>query len=284
MKAKTGEILGALERGTESVSSTLEHLIYSVVPTIVDIIIAMTYLAWKFGWMYGVIVAIQIGLYLTLTVILIEKRSKHQSSINSAENQLRQSVLESLLNFETVKCFGNEDFEKEKYSRGLRTLQHRQYLICLGTTALQACQLFLIYSGLMACSLLLVSSIIEGREGHDRHHKWTVGDYVLCTSYLGQLYGPLNYLAGYYKTLRVNLIDTESMLEYLEEKPEIVDSHQASALELGGVRWNAVEFRNVSYLGESGEFVLRNVSFSIRPNMKVALVSLSGTRNDSPLQ
>jgi len=192
MNTKTGDVLGALDRGTESMASTLEHLIYSVFPTIADIIIAMLYLSWKFGWLYGVIVGTQIALYLVLTAYIIEKRSKYLSGINDAENELRQKVLESLLNFETVKSFGNEEYEKLRYSTALRTLQRQQYRVGITSTILQLAQILVINSGLLACSLLVVNSIVT-----DRH--LSPGDYVLCTSYLAQLYGPLNYLGGYYK-------------------------------------------------------------------------------------
>ncbi|KAJ6646500.1 ATP-binding cassette sub-family B member 6 [Pseudolycoriella hygida] len=283
IKAKTGEILGALERGTEGMSSTMEHLLYSVAPTIADILIAMTFFTWKFGWIYGAIVATQISLYFAITVILIERRCEHQSSMNLVENQLKQSVLESLLNFETVKCFGNEEFEKEKYSNSLKRLHHREYLMGLATAGLQMKQLFFLFSGMMACTLLLVSSIIEGTENNDPN-RWTAGDYVLCTSYLAQLYGPLNYLAGYYKNLRVDLINVESMLEYLNEKPEIFDSTEAIELQSKEKEASSLEFRNVSYVGDTGEFVLKNISFSLRPNMKVALVGHTGSGKTSVIR
>lgn len=302
MQTKTGDILGALERGTESVASTLEHLFYSVIPTVTDILIAMFYLTWKFGWIYAAIVGIQIVMYILLTAYAIEKRSKYQSTANNAENDKQQAVLESLLNHEVVKCFGNEEFEKGKYSRTLRNLQRQQYAIGVMSGALQIFQVLIINVGLLACSLLIISAITR-----DTH--FSAGDYVLFTSYLAQLYGPLNYLGGYYRfvheagalwkaaihdlffwnnfyivytvfyvqtfikrELRVNLIDAEYMLEYFGVEPQIQNSPDARELE---ITQGNIEFRNVCLSGDSGETVLQNVSFSVASNTTVALVQYS---------
>ncbi|CAL8113044.1 unnamed protein product [Orchesella dallaii] len=271
MSTKTGDILGALDRGTESIASTLEHLIYSVFPTIADIIIAMLFLSWKFGWLYGLIVGTQIVLYLILTAYIIEKRSKYQSGINDAENDLRQKVYESMTNFETVKSFGNEEYEKLRYSIALKTLHNRQSRVGITSSILQMSQLLIINSGLLACSMILVYAIVN-----DRH--LSPGDYVLCTSYLAQLYGPLNYLGGYYRELRVNLIDAEYMLEYFNHKPGIMNSPNAYDLK---VTDGAVEFRDVSLLNDCGEVILQNVSFSVTPKTTVALVGHSGSGKTS---
>ncbi|ODN01497.1 ATP-binding cassette sub-family B member 6, mitochondrial [Orchesella cincta] len=260
-----------LDRGTESIASTLEHLIYSVFPTIADIIIAMLFLSWKFGWVYGVIVGIQIVLYLILTAYIIEKRSKYQSGINAAENDLRQKVVESLLNFETVKSFGNEKYEKQRYSHALRTLHHRQNRVGITSSILQLSQLLVINSGLLGISLILVYAIVNDRQ-------LSPGDYVLCTSYLAQLYGPLNYLGGYYRELRVNLIDAEYMLEYFNHKPGIIDSPTAYDLK---VTDGAIKFCDVSLSNDCGEIILQNVSFSVAPNTTVALVGHSGSGKTS---
>lgn len=192
VSTKIGDILGALDRGTDSISSTIEHLLYSIIPTLVDIIIAITYLSVRFGYIYGLITGLQISLYIFFTAFAIERHAKYQSLINEQGNELRQRSLESVINYETVKCFGNEELEKQKYFSGLKNLQSKKFRIGILTNLLHTAQQTVISVGLLLCSLLALSAVVHKGE-------LTAGDYVLCTMYLGQLYGPLNYLAGYYR-------------------------------------------------------------------------------------
>lgn len=180
LQRKTGEVLRAMDRGTDSVNSILNYLLFSILPTILDIIIAITYLAMSFNGWFAFIVFAAMILYLVATFIITEWRTKFRRIMNLADNQQRQRAIDSLLNFETVKYYANEKYETDRYSESILSYQKEEWKVTASLCLLNFIQLFVINTALLVGSLLCVKMVVYN-EG------LTVGDYILFTSYLLQL-------------------------------------------------------------------------------------------------
>jgi len=189
---KTGEVLRAMDRGTDSINNILNYLVFSIMPTIADIIIAIVYMTAFFNGWFGLIVFITMVLYLVATFWITEWRTKYRRSMNQADNEQKQHAVDSLLNFETVKYYANESYETNRYAKSILRYQAEEWKVTASICLLNMVQLLLINIGLLVGSLLCVKMVVNN-EG------LTVGDYVLFTSYLLQLYTPLNFFGTYYR-------------------------------------------------------------------------------------
>lgn len=192
LQRKTGEVLRAMDRGTDSINSILNYLLFSILPVIADIIIAISYLATSFNIWFAVIVLVAMILYLIATFVITEWRTKYRRIMNLADNQQKQRSIDSLLNFETVKYYANENYETERYTESILSYQKQEWKVTASLCLLNFIQLFVINGALLLGSLLCVKMVVYN-EG------LTVGDYILFTSYLLQLYAPLNYFGTYYR-------------------------------------------------------------------------------------
>lgn len=189
---KTGDILGALERGSEAVTSIMERVLYSIVPTIANLSIAIIYLSIRFNGAIGLTVLCQTICYVWTTLKFTEWRSRYQKCLNRAEDEQKQQAMESLLNFETVKLFCNEGYETEKYAQKIDRFNKHQFFVLASLNLLQLLQIVIVNLGLLIGSIISLSLIVNDST-------LAVGDYVLFTSYMAQLILPLNYLGSHYR-------------------------------------------------------------------------------------
>jgi len=192
LQRKTGEVLRAMDRGTDSINSILNYLLFSIFPTVADIIIAIVYFSWFFNGWFGLIVFLTMVIYLVCTFTVTEWRTKFRRAMNQADNEQRQQAVDSLLNFETVKYYANEKYETDRYASSILKYQKEEWKVTASVGFLNLIQLLIINVGLLAGSLLCVKMVVN-------HEGLTVGDYVLFTAYLMQLYAPLNYFGTYYR-------------------------------------------------------------------------------------
>lgn len=199
LQRKTGEVLRAMDRGTDSINNILNYLLFSILPTIADIVIAISYLASSFNGWFAVIVLVAMILYLVATFVVTEWRTKFRRTMNLSDNQQRQRAIDSLLNFETVKYYANEQYESERYSESILSYQKDEWKVTASLCLLNFVQLLIINVALLIGSLLCVKMVVYN-EG------LTVGDYILFTSYLLQLYAPLNYFGTYYRYCLKNCV------------------------------------------------------------------------------
>jgi len=183
-----------MDRGTDSINNILNYLLFSIFPTVADIIIAIVYLSLFFNSWFGLIVFITMALYLVCTFTVTEWRTKFRRTMNQADNEQRQQAVDSLLNFETVKYYANEKFETDRYAASIIKYQKEEWKVTASVALLNLLQLVIINAGLLAGSLLCVKMVVD-------HQGLTVGDCVLFTAYLMQLYAPLNYFGTYYRYL-----------------------------------------------------------------------------------
>lgn len=263
---KTGEVLRIMDRGTDSVNNLLNYILFSITPTIVDILIAVTFFVIAFNWWFGLIVFTTMALYIFFTVMITEWRTKFQRRMNLADNEQRARSVDSLLNFETVKYYTAEDYEVKCYEEAILKYQKEEFSSIITLNILNTIQNIIVCAGLLAGSLLCGYIVVY-------HKGLSVGDYVLFASYIIQLYVPLNWFGSFYRAIQRNFVDMENMFDLLKEQQDVIDAPGASPL---SVIRGGIDFSNVSFSYTPEKVVLRNLSFSIKPGTTVALVGPSG--------
>ncbi|KAK0175312.1 hypothetical protein PV327_009070 [Microctonus hyperodae] len=263
---KTGEVLRIMDRGTDSINNLLNYILFSIAPTIVDIIIAVVFFVSAFNRWFGLIVFITMVLYIGATIGVTEWRTKFQRRMNLADNARNARSVDSLLNFETVKYYGAEKYEVNSYREAILTFQIEEWKSMITLNILNTMQNIIVCAGLLAGSLLCLDLIVYEKT-------LTVGDYVLFASYIIQLYVPLNWFGTYYRAIQKNFIDMENMFDLLREEQEILDAPGAGPLI---IERGQVEFANVTFGYSPEKIILKNVSFTVPAGKTIALVGPSG--------
>lgn len=266
---KTGEVLRVVDRGTNSINTLLSYLVFQILPTIADIIIAIVYFITFFNYLFGIIVFISMACYLAATIIVTEWRTKYRRQMNQKDNEANAKAVDSLLNFETVKYYEASDWETERYHKAILEYQVAEWKSNASLSFLNCAQNLINTVGLAAGSLLCAWAVVHGI--NNLH--LTVGDYVLFGTYLAQLYVPLNWLGTYYRMIQQSFIDMENMFELLGEQMEVKDVPNAKDLELRGAE---IQFKNVSFNYEPSKSILKNVSFTVPAGQTFALVGHTG--------
>ncbi|KAM9835909.1 ATP-binding cassette sub-family B member 6 [Aulostomus maculatus] len=263
---KTGDVLRSIDRGTSSINSLLSYIVFSIFPTIADIVISIIYFITYFNAWFGLIVFVCMALYLTLTIIITEWRTKYRRDMNQQDNNAKTKAVDSLLNFETVKYYNAENYEVSRFEDAILEYQVSEWKTQASLAFLNQTQNLIIGSGLLAGSLLCAYFVTEG--------KFQVGDFVLFGTYIIQLYTPLNWFGTYYRMIQNSFIDMESMFKLFEEEEEVKDEVNAGNFlyKLG-----KVEFENVYFSYTNGKEILKDVSFTVLPGQTVALVGSSGS-------
>ncbi|XP_047533093.1 ATP-binding cassette sub-family B member 6 [Vanessa atalanta] len=266
LSRKTGEVLRVMDRGTDSIDNLLSYILFSITPTIVDIIIAVIYFITAFNVWFGLIVFSTMVLYIIATIAVTEWRTKFQRRMNLADNEQKARSVDSLLNYETVKYYGAESYEVVSYKDAIVNYQKEEFKSLITLNMLNTMQNIIICAGLMAGSLLAISMVVKTYE-------LTVGDYVLFASYIVQLYVPLNWFGTYYRAIQKNFVDMENMFDLMRVDSDVRDAPGAPELL---VRRGGLEFKHVSFGYGPERLVLNNVSFKVAPGSTVALVGPSG--------
>uniref|UniRef100_UPI0037E7D0AE ATP-binding cassette sub-family B member 6 n=1 Tax=Semicossyphus pulcher TaxID=241346 RepID=UPI0037E7D0AE len=270
---RTGDVLRSVDRGTASINNLLSYILFSILPTICDIIIAIIYFVSYFSVWFGLIVFSCMVLYLGCTVLITEWRTKYRREMNDQDNKAKSRAVDSLLNFETVKYYSAEDYEVCCFEEAILKYQHCEWKSSASLALLNQTQNVIIGSGLLAGSLLCAHLVSQGQ--------FQVGDYVLFGTYIIQLYTPLNWFGTYYRLIQSAFVDMENMLTLLTEQKEVQDAEDAQDLQLSA---GQVEFDRVCFSYVPGAEVLRDVSFTVEAGQTVALVGPSGSGKSSILR
>uniref|UniRef100_A0A8C8G691 ATP-binding cassette sub-family B member 6 n=1 Tax=Oncorhynchus tshawytscha TaxID=74940 RepID=A0A8C8G691_ONCTS len=243
---RTGDVLRSIDRGTSSINSLLSYIVFSIFPTIADIVISIIYFITYFNAWFGLIIFVCMFLYLTLTIIITEWRTKYRRDMNTQDNNTKSKAVDSLLNFETVKYYNAENYEVNRFEDAILKYQTSEWKTQASLAFLNQTQNLIIGSGLLAGSLLCAYFVQEG--------KFKVGDFVLFGTYIIQLYTPLNWFGTYYRMIQNSFIDMESMFKLFTEEEEVKDMVNAGNLlyKLG-----KVEFENVGQSGCGKSTILR---------------------------
>ncbi|XP_068612526.1 ATP-binding cassette sub-family B member 6 [Brachionichthys hirsutus] len=263
---KTGEVLRSIDRGTSSINTLLSYIVFSILPTIADIVISIIYFVTNFNAWFGLIVFVCMTFYLALTIVITEWRTKYRRSMNEQDNNAKSKAVDSLLNFETVKYYNAENYEARRFEDAILAYQVSEWKSSASLVFLNQTQNLIIASGLLAGSLLCAYFVTEG--------KFKVGDFVLFGTYIIQLYTPLNWFGTYYRMIQSSFVDMESMFKLFEEGKEVQDDVNAGNLVL---KRGTVEFDHVYFSYINGREILRDVSFTVLPGQTVALVGPSGS-------
>nr|XP_032517098.1 ATP-binding cassette sub-family B member 6, mitochondrial [Danaus plexippus plexippus] len=266
LSRKTGEVLRVMDRGTDSIDNLLSYILFSITPTIIDILVAVVYFVTAFNAWFGLIVFATMVLYIIATIAVTEWRTKFQRRMNQADNEQKARSVDSLLNFETVKYYGAETYEVYSYKDAILNYQKEEFKSLLTLSMLNTMQNIIICVGLLTGSLLAISMVV-------RTYQLTVGDYVLFASYIVQLYVPLNWFGTYYRAIQKNFVDMENMFDLLRVDSDVKDVPGAPDLL---IRRGGIEFKHVSFGYGPERLVLNDISFKVAPGSTVALVGPSG--------
>ncbi|XP_066257567.1 ATP-binding cassette sub-family B member 6-like isoform X2 [Euwallacea similis] len=267
LNRKTGEVLRIMDRGTESINSLLQMILFNFGPTIIDLLIAIVYFFVAFNYKFGLIVTITMALYLMFTISITEWRSKFRRRMNLADNETRTRSVDSLLNFETVKYYGAEKYEVEAFENAILKYQEEEFKTIITMNMMNSAQNLIANSGLLAGSLLCAYYVVNTDE-------FNVGDYVLFASYIVQLYAPLNLCGMQYRQIQNNFVDMENMFDLLRQEQEVVNDPNAKELVPNGGR---IEFKDVTFKYTPEKTILKNISFNVPPGKTIALVGPSGS-------
>jgi ABC-type transport system involved in Fe-S cluster assembly fused permease/ATPase subunit len=257
-----------IERGVRAIESLISYSLYSIIPTLVEVTLVLTILGVKFdAWFVG-ITGGALVVYIIFTVSVTEWRTRFRVEANNADSASHTSAVDSLLNYETVKYFNNEEFEAERYDKSLQRYRKSRIKAQTSLSLLNTGQQLIIAIGLVAMLWRATLGVTEGR--------LTLGDLVMVNAYMIQLYIPLNFLGVLYRQIKQNLTDLDKMFALMEKHREIADAPDAEALQVPAAG-ATVRFEHVTFAYEASRTILHDVSFEIPPGKTVAVVGPSGS-------
>ncbi|MEZ5542454.1 MAG: ABC transporter ATP-binding protein/permease [Pseudomonadota bacterium] len=265
LERKTGGLSRDIERGTSSVSSLMNYMVFSIIPTLVEIAMIAGILLVRYDAWFAVVTFVAVVVYIAFTMTITEWRMKYRISMNALDSRANTQAIDSLLNYETVKYFGNEAYELRRYDDTLQDWEQAAVSSQTSLSVLNFGQAAIIAAGVTLLMLLAAQGVVAGR--------MTLGDLVLVNAFLLQLFIPLNFLGVVYSQLKHALADMHLMFEVLERTPEITDRPGAPALDPGR---GEIRFEHVSFAYDPARPILHDVSFSVAPGQKVAIVGPSG--------
>jgi ATP-binding cassette subfamily B protein len=278
LERQTGGMTRDIERGTRAVHSLISYSLYSIFPTLIEVALVLSILAVKFDVWFAWITIIALVLYITFTIIVTEWRTQFRKQMNELDSTAHSRAIDSLLNYETVKYFNNEEFEAQRYDHNLE--RYRKAALKSQTTLsmLNTGQQLIIAAGLVAMLWRATQGVVDGR--------MTLGDLVMVNAFMIQLYIPLGFLGVLYREIKQGLTDLEKMFTLMEREREIADVPGALPLALieGGsgalavaVGNASVRFKNVQFAYDPARPILHDISFEIPAGKTVAVVGPSGS-------
>ncbi len=262
---QTGGLSRAVERGTKGIEFLLSFVLFSIVPTLLEILLVCGILWWLFDWRFAGITLLAIAGFVAFTFRLTELRIAYRRAMNEADSAANTRAIDSLLNFETVKYFGNEAHEAERYDRGLQDYERAAVRSRVSLSALNTGQTVIISTGMTAIMVLAGLGVVGGT--------MTVGDFVMVNAYLIQVAMPLNLLGTVYREIKQSLVDMETMFDLLDVAPEVTARPGAPPLALSG---GALAFEHVDFGYDPRRPILKDVSFTVPAGKTVAIVGASG--------
>ena len=263
---QTGGMTRDIERGTRGISTLLSYLIFSIIPVILEFVLVAVVLLAKFDWRFAAITFVAVGAYIAYTFFISEWRIEIRKQANELDSKANTRAIDSLLNYETVKYFGNEEFEAGRYDESLQRYETAAVRNEMSLGYLNIGQSFIIAAAVTALMALAAEGVAA--------KTLTLGDLVLINGLLIQLYVPLNFLGMVYREIKQSLADMDRMFHLLSQNLEVKD--KAGAPDLPQVP-ATVEFRNVNFSYQADRQILFDVSFTIPAGSRVAVVGHSGS-------
>ena len=263
---QTGGLTRDVERGQRGISTLISFALFSILPTLVEITLVSAVLIARYDWTFMAITAVALALYMLFTIMITEWRTHFRRQMNELDSKANTRAIDSLLNYETVKYFGNEEWEARRYDESLQRWEHAAVKSQTSLSALNIGQ-----SAIIAIAVALIMwratvGVVAGT--------MTIGDLVLVNAFMIQLYIPLNFLGVIYREIKQALADMERLFKLIEEHAEIVDAPGAQAL---AVRGAEVRVEHVDFGYEPNRQILHDVTFTIPAGHNVAVVGPSGS-------
>ena len=265
LERKTGAISSDLQRGASSLSSLLNYFTFSIIPVLIEFLLVAAILIANYDLVFTVVIFASVAIYVLFTVKVMNWRMQYRIEMNKLESKANNEAVDSLINYETVKYFGNEAMEARRCDDTLGQWENNAVLSQTSMSALNFGQAAIIALGVTAIMTFAAAEVVNG--------EMSLGDLVLVNAILLQLFLPLGFLGVVYRQIRYSLADMDQLVRLLNEPPEITDKPQATALQVKQAR---VQFENVSFAYQADRPILQDVSFTIEPGRKVAVVGSSG--------
>ena len=267
---QTGGLSRVIDRGVLGMQSVLRLAVFNVVPTALELTMVTAIIWHMFDWRYAVVTCLAVLVYIGFTTILAGRRGRYRRTMNDTDNDASTKSLDSLINYETVKYFGNEAHEAQRYDHALARYERAAVRVQVSLNMLNLGQAVIIATGLTLIMLLAASGMRDGT--------MTVGRFVVINTYLIQLYQPLNFLGIVYMTIKQGLVDMEQMFTLLRVPQEIADKPGAKALvrHLSEASAGEVVFDDVHFGYQSNRTILKGIDFTVPAGGKLAIVGPTG--------
>jgi ATP-binding cassette subfamily B protein len=263
---QTGGLTRDVERGQRGISALISYALFSILPTLIEITLVSAILIARYDWTFMAIAAGALLLYIGFTIVVTEWRTHFRREMNELDSKAHSRAIDSLLNYETVKYFGNEDWEAQRYDRSLQRWERAAVKSQTSLSALNVGQSAIIAVAVTLIMWRATAGVVSGT--------MTVGDLVLVNAFMIQLYVPLNFLGVIYREIKQALADMERLFGLIDEHAEIVDAPGTRPLALRGAE---VRFERVDFFYERDRQILFDVSFTIPAGHTVAVVGPSGS-------
>jgi ABC-type transport system involved in Fe-S cluster assembly fused permease/ATPase subunit len=265
LERRTGGLNRVIERGVTGVDTIVRMAVLNSIPTAVELLMISGLVAYYFGWIYVLVVLATVGLYVAFTFGASERRIAIRRDMNDSDTEAHAKAVDSLLNYETVKYFGNEAHEGRRFDSSMARYEQAAIRTYTSLGVLNTGQAVIFTVGTVVCMLLAARDVASGA--------LTIGGFVMINAILMQLYLPLNFMGMVYREIKQGLIDIETMFALLHEPPEIVDRLGAKPLR---VTKGEIKFENVSFAYDPERQILKHVSFEVPAGRMVAIVGPSG--------
>ncbi len=262
---QTGGLSRVIERGTRGITFVLDFMLFSIVPTLIEILLVAVILWAMFDFSFAAVTLGTIGLYIAFTLVFTDWRLRFRREMNQTDQDANTKAIDSLLNYETVKYFNNEAHEARRYDASLERYERAYVRSEVTLNLLNMGQAGIIAVGLTVVMLMAANGVAAGR--------MSVGDFVLVNTYLIQLYLPLNFLGFVYREMKQSLTDMEAMFRLLREEREVQDPPGAKPL---SVTAGEVRFEDVRFGYRPDREILKGVSFTVPPGRTLAIVGPTG--------
>jgi ATP-binding cassette subfamily B protein len=266
LNRQTGGVTRDIERGTRGISTLISYTLFSILPTLVEISLVLGYLSLQYDIWFSVITITALSIYILFTVLVTEWRTHFRRTMNDLDSKANVRAIDSLLNYETVKYFGNEEYEARRYDEGLQRFERAAVQSQNSLSLLNTGQSLIIATAVTLILWRATLGVIAGT--------MTLGDLVLVNAFMIQLYIPLNFLGVIYRELKQSLADIERMFALLDENREVADSPAALALQVDRAE---LEFKHIDFSYEAKRQILFDVDFSVAAGTTTAVVGHSGS-------
>ncbi len=262
---RTGGLSRVIDRGTKGIEVTLRFSLFNTFPTLFEMVLVSVVLWYKFSILYALITVVTVICYVWFTYKATEWRIELRRQMNEADNEAGSKAIDSLLNFETVKYFGNERYETDRFDMSIARYEQAATKTMTSLSWLNSGQVIIFTTGMVISMVLAARGVVAG--------SLSVGDFVMVHAFLIQLYLPLNFLGTVYRDIKQGLLDIETMFDVLGVAPEITDPKNAPALMVGK---GEIEFDHVNFSYDPQRPILKDVSFKVPEGKTVAIVGPSG--------